>query len=260
MGNGNRANDIRRGAAVLSLTPSRQRGQFDWARARRSTTFGSGDHPDPMSPPVRCQWQHGCVSKPARALGRRHLTAQLIATATILLSATSAGCASTHARSTLSASTLPRPFSSSTVTTTGVVRTTIVRTTVGHPAAVPSSRSRTSTSNGPFSAPEVVTVSDADNGRTVTLTRREVLKVVLNSTYWQITGSSDSAVLRPRGPAQVNPQPEGCVPGAGCGTVTQSFVAVSSGLAAVTATRSSCGEAEGCLPSAAEWKVTVRVQ
>ena len=50
----------------------------------------------------------------------------------------------------------------------------------------------------------------------------------------------------------------GCVPGQGCGTVTTHYVARSLGLIHLRATRTSCGEALRCAPSAGLWTVTIR--
>jgi hypothetical protein len=91
-----------------------------------------------------------------------------------------------------------------------------------------------------------ITATDKDNGRTVTLGRGRRVRIVLSSTYWHFQGSSDPAVLRIDGQPRVSPQPSGCVPGAGCGTATATYLAVAAGDAVITATRTSCGEAMGC--------------
>lgn len=196
--------------------------------------------------------QYGFVSQVARVLGSGRRTARSGARAMVILTiATVAGCSSSHVPSTLPTSTV-QSFASSTVAERGAVTTTIAYPVV--PAGATSSTStKSSTAGG------AVTVMDTDNGRMVTLRRGQVLTVVLNSTYWQFGGSSDPAVLSPRGPTRVSPEP-GCVPGGGCGTATQSFLAVSIGVATVSASRTSCGEAEGCLPSTGTWQVGVRVQ
>jgi hypothetical protein len=86
------------------------------------------------------------------------------------------------------------------------------------------------------------------------------LRVVLSSTYWEFRGSSHPAVLRPVGSPQVNPQPSGCVAGAGCGTATAIFVARSAGRSTVTATRNSCGEAMGCTAESGRYSLAVVVR
>jgi hypothetical protein len=101
--------------------------------------------------------------------------------------------------------------------------------------------------------------TDSDNGKTVELRVGDRLEVQLSSTYWNVTGSSNPSVLRAMGPAVVSPQPSGCVPGAGCGLVTELFAAVSPGTAVVTASRNSCGEAMGCTGNQGSYRVTVTV-
>ena len=128
-----------------------------------------------------------------------------------------------------------------------------------------SATARQATSGTPAANPvatqagAVVTATDGDNGRELTLRPGQQLKVVLASTYWNIVGSSDTAVLRTDGQPHTNPQPSGCVPGGGCGTVTQVFVAVAAGQAMVTATRTSCGEAMGCVGSSGQYSLRVIV-
>jgi len=110
---------------------------------------------------------------------------------------------------------------------------------------------------GPGSASVVAT--DADKGHTLTLHLGDTLVVSLASTYWQVEGSSDTSVLRASGQPAVAPSP-GCVPGSGCGTVTQSFTAVATGTADVTASRTGCGEARRCTGDEGHYQVTVVVK
>jgi len=107
--------------------------------------------------------------------------------------------------------------------------------------------------------PAVVSVSDADNGRTVPLQRGDTLRVVLASTYWTIQGASDASVLSLQATPVVTPQPNGCVPGQGCGTVTATFGAKAAGQAGVVAIRTTCGEAMLCNASNGRWTLTVVV-
>ncbi|TMC07281.1 MAG: hypothetical protein E6J41_16490 [Chloroflexi bacterium] len=110
---------------------------------------------------------------------------------------------------------------------------------------------------GASSAPAVVRVADADNGRTVTLTTGGRLALALGSTYWNVAGSSNAAVLRQDGQPVVSPG--SCPPGVGCGQVSATFTAVGPGRADVTASRSSCGEALSCTGGAGRYRVTVVV-
>jgi hypothetical protein len=99
--------------------------------------------------------------------------------------------------------------------------------------------------------------SDSDSGRTFNLHVGDRLELKLSSTYWMVKGSSNPAVLRPEGAAVVSPQPSGCVPGGGCGTVEVIFDVVGTGSADVTASRNSCGEAMGCTENQGSYRVTV---
>jgi hypothetical protein len=104
-----------------------------------------------------------------------------------------------------------------------------------------------------------VTAHDKDNGAVLTLRRGQRIRIVLSSTYWNFQGSSDPVVLRADGQPRISPQPSGCVPGAGCGTATATYLAVATGEATVTATRTSCGEAMGCTGSDALYSLRVVV-
>jgi hypothetical protein len=113
------------------------------------------------------------------------------------------------------------------------------------PAAIPSNTD-SPTLNLTGTPPAAVTVGEKGNGSTVTLVTGQRLRIVLASTYWQLQDSSDLGVLRAEGQPRINPQPTECVPGAGCGTASATYLAVSPGQADVKATRTSCGEAMAC--------------
>ena len=104
-----------------------------------------------------------------------------------------------------------------------------------------------------------VAASEADGGKTVTLRRGSRLTLTLHSTYWSIKGSSNPAVLHELFPPATRPMPAHCVPGQGCGTVSASFAAVSSGRADVTASRTTCGEALQCAPAQRDYVLHVVV-
>jgi hypothetical protein len=106
----------------------------------------------------------------------------------------------------------------------------------------------------------VVTVGFGDKGSTVNLRVGETLRVVLDSTYWSIKPSSNANVLAARGVPVVAPRLVGCVPGQGCGTTTALFRALAPGVASISASRASCGEAMRCTLGNGSFKVTVRVQ
>jgi len=134
-------------------------------------------------------------------------------------------------------------------------------------SSLPSAQTSTTVSGGASHSPSPaataagaeVTATDHDNGRTVTLARGQRLKVVLSSTYWTFQDSSDAAILRAETTPHANPQPSGCVPGAGCGTVTVTYLAAASGQTTVVATRTSCGEAMGCASGADRYSLRVIV-
>ena len=106
----------------------------------------------------------------------------------------------------------------------------------------------------------VISVTGRDNGRTITLKRGQRLRVVLSSTYWTFQNSSNRAVLSLDGRPRITRRASGCVAGAGCGTVTATYVAKAAGPALVTATRTSCGEAMGCTDATGRYSLDVVVR
>ena len=111
----------------------------------------------------------------------------------------------------------------------------------------------------PPSGATTVTVSETDNGQTIGVRRGGTVTLVLHSTYWQVTGSSDDAVLAADDqPTTTAPPPgTGCVPGGGCGTVTARYTARAGGTATISARRSTCGEAMACRPDQTTYRVTI---
>jgi hypothetical protein len=107
----------------------------------------------------------------------------------------------------------------------------------------------------PSPAP-TIHVGDGDNGRHLMVDVGTHIVVALDSTYWSFRPSSNPAVLAPDGSASASPSP-GCIPGAGCGTVTQAFVVTEAGTAMLSAKRTTCGEALLCQPNQRLFKVTV---
>jgi hypothetical protein len=105
----------------------------------------------------------------------------------------------------------------------------------------------------------VVQVGDGRDGGTVALHIGQRLRVVLHSTYWEFNAVSAPTVLHLVETPQVAPK-GGCVPGAGCGTVTALYVARTAGTALVKAARTSCGEAMGCTGDAGSYTLTVVVR
>jgi hypothetical protein len=105
-----------------------------------------------------------------------------------------------------------------------------------------------------------VTVSETENGRTITVRSGSRVTLTLHSTYWSIGGSSHPNVLHQVGGTSTRPaKPGTCVPGQGCGTVSATFVALSRGTADLTASRTTCGEALRCAPGQGDYVVHVVV-
>lgn len=127
----------------------------------------------------------------------------------------------------------------------------------GSPA--PAATARVPLRTPPAVGARTVTARDADNGRALSVHVGDHLQVVLGSTYWQLAGSSDPAVLRPSAGPSVSPRPGGCVPGGGCGAVSARFDAIAPGRADVTASRTSCGEALACTGGQGSYRLTVVV-
>jgi hypothetical protein len=112
----------------------------------------------------------------------------------------------------------------------------------------------------PAASPANVGVGDGDNGHTVMVPVGSTVTLVLTSTYWQVQGSSDPAVLAlVTGPTASGAAITACVPGAGCGAVTTVFHALASGRASIAAARTTCGEAMRCTGSAGAYAVTIVV-
>ena len=119
---------------------------------------------------------------------------------------------------------------------------------VGPPAATPSP------------APSVANVLEGDNGRTVAVSVGSEVALDLKSTYWQVAGSSDPAVLALVSGPTVSAAAMGtCVPGGGCGTVVATFRALAPGRAVITASRTTCGEAMRCTGADGAYEVTIVV-
>ncbi len=104
-----------------------------------------------------------------------------------------------------------------------------------------------------------MTVTDAANGTTIRLAQGEHVTIVLGSTYWRFTGSSDASVVAAEGDPQFQSMRSNCVPGGGCGGVTQSFVAAGAGQAQISAERIVCGEVLACAPNQLHFSITIIV-
>lgn len=134
-------------------------------------------------------------------------------------------------------------------------------TSTSAPTAAPSAPAIPA--SAPPSAPPLAgaQITETDNGHTLRIHAGSELKLILHNTYWQIAGSSDLAVLAPVGAAVYSGAGLiSCIPGSGCGTVTQVFRAAGLGQAILTASRTSCGEVLQCTGATGSYKVTIVVE
>lgn len=117
-----------------------------------------------------------------------------------------------------------------------------------------------SAADGRSGAAATTHVGDRWNGKTVAVTTGDVVVATLGSTYWAFGPTPSN--LTALGPAVARPGGPSCprFPGSGCGTVTKRFRAVRIGSGALTAARTTCGEALQCTRGAGRWRVTVRVR
>ena len=105
-------------------------------------------------------------------------------------------------------------------------------------------------------------IADSANGKTFKVKSGSIIKVTLNSTFWNfqsstgINGSETPTMtaIMPGPTAPANCQ----LPGVGCGTVVWKFKAGKPGRANFIASRTLCGEALRC--SAKQSKFTVNFQ
>ncbi len=116
---------------------------------------------------------------------------------------------------------------------------------------------------GALTVSRTVTLGEANNHHTIVVTPGTRITVTLHSTYWSPTPVHSSMVLSQIGApttAATKPGTAGCVPGQGCGTVSEHFVARHAGFIRLRATRTSCGEAMRCTPTQGVWTVVVHVR
>ena len=179
----------------------------------------------------------------------------LLAGLAILLAACTTAVGSSPAAPTTSSPTVAVPPSGPTAST-GAVEAS--------PSYAVSPADATPTSPGLLAqtaVPAGSEVTEGDNGRSVVLRVGSEVKLVLHNTHWQISRSSDTAVLSlVSGPDYSSAGPISCIPGTGCGTVTTVFRAIAPGQATVTASRTSCGEVLACTGSAGAYQVTFVVE
>jgi predicted small secreted protein len=126
--------------------------------------------------------------------------------------------------------------------------------------AIPAAACATATGAG-HPVPTVIVVRDNANGRTISVRAGVTVELILSSSYWNVTGSSASRVLRQEGATVLMPRPGTCpdIPGLGCTPERTEFTALTGGKAVISANRTSCGEALRCVGRATRFTVTVVV-
>ena len=120
-----------------------------------------------------------------------------------------------------------------------------------------------SRASGPAAAgPTMIVVRDEANGTAVSARAGDRIELILSSSYWHVTGSSAPSVLRQDGSPVLLSRPRSCpeIPGLGCVPVRADFTALTDGKAAITASRSVCGEALPCEPDQTRFTVIVVVR
>lgn len=112
----------------------------------------------------------------------------------------------------------------------------------------------------PPPTPAPVILGDSVNGTTVHVTVGTRIEVELGSTYWSFNPPSNPSVLRPA--PHIAPLPMvmcPMIPGTGCGTAAQDYIAEAAGTSVISASRVSCGEALRCTGTEGDFSVTVVV-
>src|SRR5258706_10403407 len=90
-------------------------------------------------------------------------------------------------------------------------------------------------------------ISDRDNGTTITLKQGTRLKVILHSTYWKFNPIANGEIVKELTEPTYAPDTSERIPGMGTGTVTVEYQVIGGGQTTVSASRTSCGEAMGCV-------------
>jgi hypothetical protein len=117
-----------------------------------------------------------------------------------------------------------------------------------------------STASTSVRSAQTIQVADNANGTTVTAHVGDTVSVTLHNTYWTLATPDGHVLVTATAPSSA-PGGSGCphIPGSGCGSVTATYRADTTGTTRLTAHRDSCGEAMRCGPGQGDWAVTVRV-
>jgi hypothetical protein len=105
---------------------------------------------------------------------------------------------------------------------------------------------------------EGVSVTEADNGKTVTVHVLQPVQVTLEPATWRFAEPSSTSVLSQR-PQSVSRGPRTCQVEFQCGRVSVQVWPLKSGVAAITAYLTYCGEARSCDLSKVAFRVTIHV-
>ena len=108
------------------------------------------------------------------------------------------------------------------------------------------------------------TISEAENGKTISVKSGTAVTIELQSTFWDGTKTKNLVQVKPSEIAPIAPSPTAAVgcqhPGSGCGTIKWFYKVKKKGLATFTATRTSCGEVLQCTPENSNFKVKFLVK
>jgi len=106
-------------------------------------------------------------------------------------------------------------------------------------------------------------IADSANGKTFKVKSGSIVKVTLNSTFWNFQSSTNLSgsetptltAIMPGPTAPANCQ----LPGMGCGTVVWKFKAGKPGRANFVASRTTCGEALRCSAKQSKFMVNFQI-
>jgi hypothetical protein len=146
------------------------------------------------------------------------------------------------------------PYLAAVLILSGVAALATGCATAGTPGQVTSSPASTITAAG-----KSLVLNEHAKGKTVTVTVGTSVKLILHSSYWNISNSSSPKVLAEIGEPTQLPATQTCPPGVGCNPMQAKFTAMTPGTAILSASRMSCGEAMLCAPAQRHFQVTVIV-
>jgi len=106
-------------------------------------------------------------------------------------------------------------------------------------------------------------ITGSANSKTFKVKSGSIIKVTLNSTFWNFQSSTNLSGIETPTMTAIMPgptAPANCqLPGMGCGTVVWKFKAGKAGRANFVASRTSCGEALRCSAKQSKFKVNFQI-